>query len=46
MSKRGGLIGLIVGALVASASAVEAKTFRYATFADLRTMDPMGLFET
>src|SRR5260221_5159935 len=46
MSKRGGLIGLIVGALVASAGTAEAKTFRYATLADLRTMDPMGLFET
>ncbi len=46
MSKRGALIGVIVGSVLACASAAEAKTFRYATFADLRTMDPMGLFET
>ena len=46
MGKRGGLIGLIVGTLLASVGVADAKTFRYATFADLRTMDPMGLFET
>jgi peptide/nickel transport system substrate-binding protein len=46
MGRRGGLIGVIAAAALASAGSAEAKTFRYATFADLRTLDPMGLFET
>jgi peptide/nickel transport system substrate-binding protein len=46
MSKRRALIGMIVGLGLAGAGAAESKTFRYATFADLRSMDPMALFET
>src|SRR5438105_4740700 len=46
MSKRGALSGLVVAVALAGAGAGEAKTFRYATFADVRTLDPMGLFET
>jgi peptide/nickel transport system substrate-binding protein len=46
MRKRGALVGLVVASFLAGMSAAEAKTFRYATFADLRSMDPMALFET
>src|ERR1700733_5938725 len=51
MSKRGALVGLIVavgllGAGPLGAGGAHAKTFRYATLADLRSMDPMALFET
>ncbi len=46
MKQRSALIGLIVGAVMVGAGGASAKTFRYATFADLRSMDPMALFET
>jgi peptide/nickel transport system substrate-binding protein len=45
MSTRGALIGLVVAfSLVAGAG--QAKTFRFATQGDLRSMDPMALQET
>jgi peptide/nickel transport system substrate-binding protein len=51
MSKRGALVGLVVasGLLLAGpwgAGGAHAKTFRYATQGDLRSMDPMALQET
>src|SRR5258708_27031811 len=49
MTRRGALLGLIVAlglAIGGAGRAAEAKTFRYATVGDLRSMDPMALFET
>src|SRR3954454_16902544 len=44
MKTRDALIGLAVACSLAMAA--EAKTFRFATPGDLRSMDPMALFET
>jgi peptide/nickel transport system substrate-binding protein len=46
MSKRGALVGLVVASGLLLAGGAHAKTFRYATLADLRSMDPMALQET
>jgi peptide/nickel transport system substrate-binding protein len=46
MSKRGALVGLVVAAGLVLAGAAHAKTFRYATLGDLRSLDPMALQET
>src|SRR5580658_3830831 len=46
MSKRGALTGLVVAVGLLAAGAAHAKTFRYATPGDVRSMDPMALFET
>ena len=46
MKQRGALTGLVVAFGVLAASGAQAKTFRYATPADMRSMDPMALQET
>jgi len=46
MRMRGALAGLVVACGLVAAGGAPAKTFRYATPADMRSMDPMALQET